>query len=120
MMKMSKLDNVPTISWNDFDKVLLCVGTVIRAEDFPEARKPALKLWINFGPYGTKTSSAQITDLYDAQSILGQQVLAVLNLEPKRIGGFVSECLVTGVPTESGAVALVHPKTTVPNGVRLF
>jgi len=109
------------ISWDDFEKVELRIGTVIEVEDFPEARKPAYKLKVDFGPeIGVRKSSAQLTELYDKQTLNGKQVLAVTNFPPKQIGPFMSECLITGVQTETGAVALVTPDLPVANGTRLF
>ena len=109
------------ISWEDSEKVELRVGTIVDVQAFPEARKPAYKLKVDFGPeLGVRKSSAQITDLYDRESLLGKQVLAVTNFPPKQIGPFLSECLVTGVQTEDGAVTLVSPDTPVPNGRKLF
>ena len=110
----------PTIEWRDFERVELCVGTVSAVDDFPEARKPAWKLTIDFGDsIGILRSSAQITDLYTREALLGRQVLAVVNFPPKRIGPFLSECLVTGLHREDGAVVLVGPDERVPNGTRL-
>jgi|TARA_Y100001001_G_scaffold120513_1_gene118587 tRNA-binding protein len=109
------------ISWDDFEKIELRVGTIIEVEDFPEARKPAYKLKVDFGPeIGVRKSSAQITELYDKETLNGKQVLAVTNFPPKQIGPFVSECLVTGVHTEAGGVALVAPDFPVENGKRLL
>ena len=109
------------ISWDDFEKVELRIGTIIEAEDFPEARKPAYKLKVDFGPeVGVRKSSAQLTELYDKEALKGKQVLAVTNFPPKQIGPFVSECLITGVQTEAGAVALVTPGFPAANGTRLF
>jgi len=109
------------ISWDDFEKVELRIGTVIEVEDFPEARKPAYKLKVDFGPeVGVRKSSAQLTELYDKETLNGKQVLAITNFPPKQIGPFMSECLITGVQTEAGAVALVTPDFPVENGTRLF
>lgn len=110
-----------TISWEDFEKVELRVGTVTRAEPFPEARRPALRLWIDFGEdLGIRKSSAQITDLYEAQTLVGKQVLAVVNFPPKQIGPMQSQCLVTGFDQGGGAIVLASPEQPVPNGARLI
>lgn len=109
-----------TIEWSDFEKVRLCAGTITSVEEFPEARKPAWKLTIDFGEaIGTRRSSAQITDLYSKDSLVGQQVIAVINFPKKQIGPFMSECLVTGMVREDGAVVLVAPLEPVPDGTRL-
>ena len=109
------------ISWNDFEKVELRVGTITEVKDFPEARKPAYKLTVDFGKeIGIKKSSAQITDHYTKKALLGKQVLAVVNFPPKQIGPFMSECLVTGLPDSNGKVILVSPDQKVKNGERLF
>jgi tRNA-binding protein len=111
---------VQTIEWKDFEIVELRAGTIIAAEPFPEARKPAYKLTLDFGEFGIKRSSAQITVLYAPEDLIGLQVVAVINFPPKNIAGFVSECLVTGLPDAEGNVSLVMPTHTVPNGAKLF
>ncbi len=108
------------IEWADFEKVELRAGTIIAVEDFPEARKPAFKLTIDFGEFGVRRSSAQVTSLYSPDSLLGLQVAAVVNFPPKRIAGFISECLVTGFADAEGRVSLVTPTHPVPNGAKLF
>ena len=108
------------IAWADFEKVELRAGTIVEVEDFPEARKPAYKLKVDFGELGIRQSSAQITVRYRKEEVVGKQVLAVVNFPKKQIANFFSECLVTGVPDADGAVVLVSPDVKVENGVRLF
>jgi len=109
-----------TIGWADFEKVELRVGTIVEVEDFPEARKPAFKLKVDFGDeIGVKKSSAQITELYKREDLIGRQVLAVINFPPRQIGPVRSECLVTGFHREDGAVVLAGPESNVPNGAKL-
>jgi tRNA-binding protein len=109
------------ISFDDFLKVDVRVGTVIAAETFPEARKPAFKLTIDFGSgIGIRRSSAQITRYYKPQELIGKQVVAVVNFPPRQIGPFMSQVLTLGVPDESGEVVLLNPSLPVPNGGRLF
>ena len=110
-----------TISFDDFLKVDIRAGRIVRAEPFPEARKPALKLWIDFGPeIGERRSSAQITEHYDHASVVGRLVLAVVNFPPRQIGPVMSEVLTLGFPDEAGEVVLIGPSHRVPNGGRMF
>lgn len=110
-----------TIGYDDFAKLDIRVGTIIAVDPFPEARKPAYKLTVDFGgDIGTRRSSAQITALYPAESLIGRQILAVVNFPPKRIGPFTSEVLCLGVPDADGAVVLVGPDRAVPNGGQLY
>jgi tRNA-binding protein len=108
------------ISYEDFTKVDIRVGTIVNAEAFPEARKPALKLLIDFGPViGMKRTSAQITHLYQKEDLIGRQVLAVVNFPPKQVGPFMSEVLVLGLSNEKNEIVLVAPEMMVPNGQKL-
>jgi tRNA-binding protein len=110
-----------TIGYDDFQRVEVRAGRVQRAEPFPEARRPALKLWIDFGPeLGIRRTSAQITKHYSPKELPGRMVLAVTNFPPKQIGSFMSEVLVLGVPDEEGEVVLVRPDRDVPLGGRLY
>ena len=109
------------ISWQDFEKVELRVGTIIEADDFPEARKPAYKLLVDFGPdIGIKKSSAQITHHYTKKQLIGKQVLGVVNFPEKQIGPFMSQCLVTGFYDESGNVVLAVPDKKIENGKKVL
>lgn len=108
------------ISWEEFENVDIRIGTIIRAEDFPEAKKPAYKLWIDFGKYGVKKSSAQITKLYKKEDLIGKQVVCVTNFPPKKIANFESEVLTTGFLDESDSVVLAQPERKVPNGAKLM
>lgn len=109
-----------TITWQDFEKVEVRVGTVLTAARFPEARKPSYKMTIDFGPLGVKQSSAQITKRYDPKDLIGRQVLAVTNFEPRRIAGLKSEVLVLGAVPEEGDVVLLNVDEKVPNGTRIL
>lgn len=109
------------ISYEDFQKVDIRVGRIVRAEPYPEARKPAIKLWVDFGgEIGEKRSSAQITRHYTPEGLVGRQVLGVVNFPPRQIGKFVSEVLVLGLPDEDGEVVLIGPGHEVPLGGRMF
>jgi tRNA-binding protein len=108
-----------TIQWEDFEKIDMRVGTIVEAKDFPQARRPAYQLTIDFGAMGLKRSSAQLTDLYDLQQLVGRQVIAVVNFPPKQIANFFSECLVLGVYTDKKEVVLLQPERTVANGWKI-
>ena len=109
------------IGYTDFEKLAVQVGTIIDAQPFPEARKPSIRLWVDFGgALGVKTSAAQITVHYAPDRLIGRQVLAVVNFPPRQIGPFMSQVLVLGVPDENGAVVLLKPDIKVPDGGRMF
>ncbi len=109
-----------TITWEEFEAVELRVGTIIRAEEYPEARKPAYKLWVDFGhEIGVKQSSAQITTHYTREELVGKQIVGVVNFPPKQIGKFMSEFLCTGFYRPDGSVVLAIPERDVPNGAKL-
>ncbi len=107
------------ITWKEFEQVEIRVGTIIRVEDFPEARNPAYKVWVNLGELGIKKSSAQITKLYKKEDLLDRQVLCVVNFPPKQVANFISEVLITGFYREEGEVVLAIPDQPVPDGCKL-
>ena len=107
------------INWNDFEKVEMRAGTILKAEDFPEAKNPSYKLEIDFGEFGTRKSSAQITELYKKEDLIGKQIIAVTNFPPKQIANFISECLVLGVVLEDKKVVLLQPESKVPDGYKI-
>ncbi len=117
---MEITDSLKKISFADFLQVDIRVGTIVKVEDYPEARKPAYKLEIDFGELGRKRSSAQITKHYTKEDLIGKQVIAVVNFPPKQIGKFMSEVLTLGVPDKDGFVVLLNPTHNVPNGGKLF
>jgi tRNA-binding protein len=109
----------PPIEWLDFEKIDIRAGTILEVNDFPKAKRPAWQLTVDFGPIGILRSSAQITDLYSREDLVGRQVLAVVNFPPKQIANFFSECLVLGVYTDKKEVVLIQPDRKVENGWRL-
>ena len=114
------MDRKAEISWADFEKIDMRVGTVVNAEAFPEARRPAIKVWIDFGEaIGELKTSAQITDLYQPENLIGCQVAAVVNFPKKQIGPFMSECLILGVVGGAGGIVLMQPQRDTPNGLAI-
>ena len=111
-------ETMDVIAWDDFARVQLCAGTVIRVEPFPEARKPAWKLWVDFGPHGIRKTSAQIQAIYSATELVGRQIVGVINFPPKQVGPFVSEFLLTGFHTDDGVV-ITTVERRVPDGARM-
>ncbi|RLD87363.1 MAG: tRNA-binding protein [Bacteroidetes bacterium] len=107
------------ITWDDFEKIDMRVGTIIEVDDFPEARKPAYRLKIDFGELGIKQSSAQITELYAKEDLLNRQIIAVVNFPSKQIANFISECLVMGIYTEDNSVVLLQPEKKTANGMKV-
>lgn len=107
------------ITWQDFEKIDIRTGTILRGEEFLKARKPAYKLWIDFGELGIKQSSAQITDYYSLDELTGKQIIAVINFPPKQIADFISECLVLGAYTKKGSVILMEPSFEIENGLKI-
>ena len=121
IMTSAPPDQIMTATFEDFARVDIRVGTVRDAQPYPEARKPAIKLWIDFGgDIGIKRSSAQLTVHYAPEALIGRQVCAVVNFKPRQIGTFMSEVLTLGMPDEAGAVVLIGPDRAVPAGGRLF
>ena len=115
-IRVKKNNNMEQITWADFEKVELKVGTILEVEDFPNARKPAYKLKVDFGDFGIKRSSAQITKHYSQEELVGKQVIAVVNFPIKQIGNFFSEVLVTGFADQNGDIILATPDKLAPNG----
>jgi tRNA-binding protein len=110
---------MPTIQWQDFEKIDIRAGTILEVNDFPEAKKAAYKLTIDFGDLGIRKSSAQITDFYEKQELIGKQVIAIVNFPPKQIANFFSECLVLGVYTDKKEVVLLTPDRKINNGWKI-
>jgi tRNA-binding protein len=113
------MPNTMPLTWEDFEKVEIRVGTVLEVHNFPMARKPAYQFTVDFGPFGKRCSSAQVTALYTPEELLHKQVVAVTNFPPKQIANFWSECLILGVVGPAGEVVLIRPERNVPNGLRI-
>lgn len=109
----------PSLTWNDFMKVNMVVGTIVSAEKFKEARNPAYKMVVDFGALGQKKTSAQITELYNPEELVGKQVVAVINFPPKQIANIMSECLILGGIGDNGQVTLIQPERKVQNGTKI-
>lgn len=107
------------ISWKDFEKIEMRVGTIIEVNDFEKAKKPAYQLKVDFGEFGIKKSSAQLTELYTKENLLGKQIIAVLNFAPKQVANFMSECLILGLLGDTQGVVLINPDSVVENGLRI-
>lgn len=116
---MNGADETPLIQWEDFAKIDIRAGTVLEAKEFTEARKPAYQIWIDFGELGIKKTSAQITQLYTPETLIGKQVIAVVNFPPRQIANFMSECLILGAVGADGEVVLLAPERGVENGWRI-
>lgn len=108
-----------TISWEDFEKIDIRVGTILEVNDFPKARNPSYQLKLDFGELGIKKSSAQIVKLYEKEELIGKQIIAVVNFPPKQIANFISECLVLGIYNENNDVVLISPERKTENGCRV-
>ena len=120
-MAIKDFESSERIEFGEFAKVDIRVGTIVRAESYPEARKPAIKVWVDFGPaIGERKTSAQLTRHYTPETLPGRQVAAIVNFQPKQIGKFMSEILVLGFPDANGEVVLVAPDQSIPNGGRLY
>src|SRR5579859_3090752 len=119
LIKIKRTGTMATIEWQDFEKIDLRAGTIIEVNDFPKAKKPAWQLTIDFGDLGIRKSSAQITDLYEKQELVGKQVIAVVNFPPKQVANFFSECLVLGVYTDKKEVVLLTTDKKVTNGWKI-
>ncbi len=113
------MEKTGQLKWEEFIKVDMRVGTIVDVKEFPEARDPAYRLWIDFGDQGILKTSAQITDLYQPAELMGRQVIGVINFPDKQIANFMSECLITGVCGMDEGVVLIQPDRTVPNGLRI-